>query len=513
MAPKNDFIIVGAGAAGCLLADKLSKHFNVLLIEAGPNMNNDPRVRTPILARSLHSTDLDWGYITEPEPGLNDRQVKHPAGKLIGGSTAINSHVLAHSSKSLHDAWVELGNPDWSWESMSAYYQFSHLENDAQLHAGDYSRNGPIKASFYKEIHPLQRAWSESWSKSIAGGPGVLMVANAIDAAGERSHAGVACLKSLKNLTILQGQVEEVLFDGDQAIGVRLKSGPVYGNEIILCAGTFGSAKILELSGIGRGTIVPSWLDLPVGENLQDHPNFSLSVEVADGVTTIDDPNNRDPTEGFTYSYIYHSLKQDSLASLNIQDSFTRKVVFDPQESSATLYMSKIRRYPELKGNFFSIVTMYSYPLSRGFSKIQSRDPSALPQIKFNYLSDPLDPEIFARHVLEAGNLLQGPLKDFVKTDGIRFPKYESNLESIKEALSNYAYSNYHPCGTCSMMDRARGGVVDQNLKVYGTRCLRVCDASVIPLIPRANIMSTVYAIAGKAADIILAEHMSKTQR
>lgn len=509
MSTKYDFIIVGGGAAGGVIANRLSPHLKVLLIEAGPDANDDPRVTTPSLSRSLQGSELDWKYQTEPEEGLNGRKIKHPAGRLVGGSSAINSHVIAHTAKILHDEWVKLGNSIWSWEAMQPYYRFMTLENTSKLHSGDYpgAEDGPIRASFSQEVHPLQKAWSQSCEESVNGGPGVLTVANAIDANGERSHSGVAFVKPASGrLTLMRGQVRRILFNGNQAIGVDLGSTQVHGPEIILCAGTFGSAKILELSGIGRGIHIPSWLDLPVGENLQDHLNFSISVEV-EGVTTRDDPKERDPKEGAAYNFIYHSLDSNSLQGLNIEDPFLHKVVFSPDETSAALLMVKANRYPEPKGKFMSIITMYSYPLSRGSSRMVTNDPMAHPRIEFRYLSDPTDIEVFAKHVLECEKLLEGPLKKYIKPGGHRVPVYEPNLDSIKQALREYATTNYHPCGTCSMMDRARGGVVDQDLRVYGTKGLRVCDASVIPLIPRANILSTVYAIAEKAADIILAGH------
>lgn len=383
-----------------------------------------------------------------------------------------------------------------------------HYENQSPLHSDEYPGAGPghVKASYYQQIHPLQEAWSASYRKAFNGKSGFSMVANAIDKNGERSHTGVTYIEpALERLTILQGQVRKILFDGNRAIGVDSTSGEVYGTEVILCAGTFGSAKILELSGIGHGDNVPSWLNLPVGENLQDHPNFSISIETEDYL--IPDPKDRDPKEGGTYNFIYHSLGKESLSGLQIDDHFLRKIVFDPDESSATLALIKGNRYPENKGKFFSIIIMYSYPLSRGTSKVVSEDATEHPRIEFQYFSENTDIELFARHVLEVDKLLEGPLKQYNKPEGRRYPSYEPNLASVKEALKQYVYTNYHPCGTCSMMARDRGGVVDQNLKVYGTQALRVCDASIIPLIPRANIISTVYAIADKTADIILAEH------
>lgn len=196
-----------------------------------------------------------------------------------------------------------------------------------------------------------------------------------------------------------------------------------------------------------------------------------------------------------------------------LQYEFIKNAILSPMEATATIVQIHSQRYTDLStrasGRFMSLVSQLSYPFSRGIVHVTSKDPSVHPKIDFRYLSHPLDAEILARHTLQMEKVLQTqPLAQFVKEDGKRLPaEFASPVTTVDEAkaiLPKYAATNYHPCGTCAMMSRELGGVVDQELKVHGVKNLRVCDASVFPIIPRGNILTTVYAVAEKGAAIIL---------
>ncbi len=334
--------------------------------------------------------------------------------------------------------------------------------------------------------------------------------------------------------------------------------------EIILCAGVFESPAILERSGLGSKKVlaaanVPVLYELPgVGENLQDHLNCGLSCETQDNIPTHDEVL-RSPelqkaalleyersrtgrlSEGGAYSFAFTPLQmletpsetqelvemveswveEESNPSLQVQYSIIQKPIESPNEATATTFLLRSQRHrdreslpkgtpPVVDGNYVTVVAMLAHPFSRGSCHISS-NPSHQPEIKFNYLSHPLDTEVLARHMLLIERLFQQPtFSAMTKPQGNRlprsFPYPISSLEDAKQILPINAATNYHPCSTCSMMREDLGGVVDEQVRVYGTKNVRVCDASVLPLIPRGNILTAVYAFAEKAVEMICEE-------
>lgn len=290
-----------------------------------------------------------------------------------------------------------------------------------------------------------------------------------------------------------------------------------------------------------------------VPENLQDHLNFGPSVEVRSDIETLDaavkDPaimaayregylkNRTGPlAEGAAYSFAFWPLQlfntpseeeelKDLLDSYTTQEhdnsrsqreEFIKRMIMSPNEASATVFMTRIQRYTEAgnkaEGNYMTVVAMLSHPFSCGSTHIISAVPSEHPKIDCAYLSHPLDAEILSRHCLQIERLLEQPTyASIIQQGGARLPRefgrpFEEPGE-VKSAISKYGATNYHPCGTCAMMNAADEGVVDGSLRVYGTSNLRICDASVFPIIPRGNILTTVYAVAEKAAEIILNDY------
>ncbi|KAF7909502.1 uncharacterized protein EAF01_003220 [Botrytis porri] len=603
-----DVIIVGGGTAGSLLAARLSSTptFRILVLEAGRNRNSDPKVSTPGLAGSLlGNQNYDWGFRTVSEQGLNGRVILQPRGKLWGGSSAINSHALVYPSSAYHDAWGSLvgaGN-SWDWEGIGKYYtRFQTLQAPSEevrreLEIGDFAMEGEnvrkhdeseyeggIQASYPVTLHPMQKAWTDaiqdlgySSSKNPVEG-GVLggsTTTNAIDSCkGERSHAGVAFLEpSTKrdNLVVRSNVlVNKIMFGEEKRGGKVVATGVLYSQEngktvvvhanreVVVCAGTFGSPKLLELSGIGQRERLTTagiecFCDLRgVGENLQDHLNFGPSVEVLDNIETAD-VSARDPTiteaakrlyeakhigrlaEGAAYSFSYLPLKAfnseeeerelsalvnrilletSSTMSKGLQAQYDiiKRIILDPEEASSTVFMTRKQRYTPsatpAPGNYMTILAMLSYPFSRGSSHITTADASEYPEIKINYLEHPLDAEILSRHIIQIGQMLEQPkLSALLKPNGNTlpsgFPRRAKSVEEVTRYIRQFGATNYHPVGTCAMMSEDLDGVVDENLMVHGTANVRVCDASVIPIEPRGNVLSTVYAVAEKGADIL----------
>ncbi|RYP50158.1 hypothetical protein DL768_004275 [Monosporascus sp. mg162] len=353
-----DFIIIGGGTAGLVLANRLTEDstVQVLVLEAGEDLTEDPRVKTPGLYPTLFGSDADWGAVTEPQvsngrvarrrqhfdiasqSALHNKTINIPHGRVLGGTSAINGQVFVANSKVSIDAWGEFGNPGWSWEALAPYFKKAHTlaspSEDTTLYdhfhldyieANISGRDGPIRASFPADTGELlPKAWIETLhalGHKATGDPfsggfvGAYTNAASIDPqTRQRSYAASAYWKPAQdrsNLTVLTGaHVQRILLRGSASEVVAV--GAIYAQggetktasarkEVILSAGTFHSPKILELSGIGNPDLLSS-LNIPVviankyvGENLQDHPLSGLSFEVKDGVKTIDDLLRQDP--------------------------------------------------------------------------------------------------------------------------------------------------------------------------------------------------------------------------
>ncbi|XPS77617.1 hypothetical protein M3J09_009646 [Ascochyta lentis] len=593
---KNyDFILVGAGSASCLIASRLSQQLpdhQIIVLEAGEHLRNDHRVQTPGLSATLQSNPTyDWQYSAGPEPGLNGKRVKHPRGKLVGGTSAINSHSVVFPNHEWHDRLAEellseAGRAEWSSQGMKDCYRRWQAGDTAPLVSDDLDR---VQTSFPRSMDVLQSEWIKAFEELghattatafAKSSPGAVTTTNAIDSSiGERSHAGVAFLEpALRrgNVTLKTGvKVDSIAFeevvtaDGKlNARGVRYtyhgEEHVIRGRQVILCAGVFESPAILERSGIGSTKIltaanIPILYELPgVGENLQDHLNCGLSFETEDSILTRDEAI-RDPdqskaalleyeksrtgrmSEGGAYSFAFTPLQMlesptetqelteavkvwvegESNASLRTQYHIIQKTIESPKEASATTFMLQAQRHrdtdtlprntpPYVDGNYITVVAMLAHPFSRGSCHISS-DLLQQPDIRFNYLSHPLDTEILARHLRLIERLShQSTFTAMTKRGGKRlprsFPHPISSLEDAKRMLPINAATNYHPCGTCSMMRQDLQGFVDERLRVYGAHNVRVCDASVLPVIPRGNILTAVYAFAEKAVEIISRE-------
>ncbi|MCJ1445921.1 MAG: hypothetical protein MMC23_006426 [Stictis urceolatum] len=597
-AEDYDFILVGAGSASCLITSRLSQQLpdhRILVLEAGEHLRDDPKVQTPGLSVTLKSNPTyDWQYSTAPEPGLNDRRVKHPRGKLVGGTSAINSHSVVFPNYEWHDRLAEellsgSGRAEWSSQGMRDCYRRWQAQSSGPRVNDDVESLDRVQTSYPRTMDVLQSQWMKAFEElghatSTTGfaesSAGAVTITNAVDSSnGERSHAGTAFLEpALKrgNVTLRTGvKVDKIAFeevltaDGRlNAKGVRYtyqrEEYLISGREIILCAGVFESPAILERSGVGSKEVlaaanVPVLYELPgVGENLQDHLNCGLSCETQDDIPTRDEVL-RNPevqkaslleyersrtgrlSEGSAYSFAFtplqmletpsetqelteivkHWVEEESNPSLQTQYSVIQKTIDSPSEATATTLMLRLQRHRDteslpkdtpalVNGNYVTVVAMLAHPFSRGSCHISS-DPSHQPEIKFNYLSHPLDTEILARHLRLIERLFQKPTFTAVrKPKGNRlprsFPYPISSLEDAKKILPINAATNYHPSSTCSMMREDLRGVVDERLRVYGTKNVRVCDASVLPIIPRGNILTAVYAFAEKAVELICGE-------
>ncbi|KAK4035011.1 hypothetical protein C8A01DRAFT_38523 [Parachaetomium inaequale] len=591
MASEFDFVIVGGGTAGLVLAARLSEDTDaqVLVVEAGDDLSADPRVNVPAMWPTLQGTESDWQLKSVPQNTLGNRELVIPQGRLLGGSSALNAMNFVVGAKEDLDAWAKLGNPGWDWESFSKHLKKTYTMTDGSK----TDNNGAIQTNIPEE----ETKWPKVWRDTLAGlgypadnDPlsgdiqGAVMYPDAIHPETKtRSYAGNAYLAPARdrpNLTVWTGvTVEKILFDktAEDAVATGVQytkdgqsSTVAARKEVILSAGVFHSPKILELSGIGDAKLLQSLgidvvVDNPfVGENLQHHPMSVLSFETADdgepGFDTIDALARQDPaaiaaaTEAYTTSQrgpfsrtncntMAHlpfpgpATDAESLLSTltTTSDSNTKQTpayttaatalahtaLTSPATASGYYVFAPCRANPGPSGRnvampsteqYITVALLLTRPLSRGSVHLTSADPTSTPAIDPRYLTHPLDIEVLARHVQFVDSTLvkAEPLASRLKGEaegGKRTPEgwpaglLSRDLGETKRFLRETAGASTLYTSTCSMMPREMGGVVDSALRVYGTRNVRVVDASVMPFITRGDTMATVYGIAEKAAE------------
>ncbi len=516
-----DYIIVGAGSGGCVLAARLTEDPNVsvLLLEAGAATT--PREsRIPAAFSKLYRTAVDWNYSTEPEPHLNGRRLYWPRGKMLGGSSAINAMIYIRGNALDYDHWKSLGNPGWGFTDVLPYFKKS--ENQARGASAYHGTGGPLYVADLRYVNILTRAFltaagelgipsNPDFNAEGQNGVGLYQVTQRN---GKRHGAADAYLNSARrraNLSVLTGaHATQVLMEKGRAVGVAYIRDGVSeearaDGETILSGGTINSPQLLLLSGIGpadeikKNGIKPAY-DLPgVGKNLQDHVMVSVGYICTKPVTLAS-------AESVPNLLRYFLFKRGPLVS-NVAEAGiflrTESGLVEPnlQLLFGSAYYVNHGLTPR-KEHCFGFGPTLITPESRGEISLRSTSPLAPPAIRANYLSTEADMRVVVHGVRLSRQLAHSKAFEAYRGNELHPGTNAQTDAEIAEFVRREAETLYHPVGTCKMGNDSMA-VVDARLRVRGIEKLRVVDASIMPRIIAGNTNAPTIMIAEKAADMI----------
>jgi choline dehydrogenase len=522
-----DYIVVGAGSAGCVLANRLSANpaHKVLLLEAG-GKDLSPWLHIPVgYFKTMHNPAFDWCYLTEPDPGIAGRRLQWPRGKVLGGSSALNGLLYVRGQSADYDRWAELGNPGWSFEDVLPYFKKSEDNQRGADHyhgvggpqkVSDLRLRRPIAEHFIQAATEIGIPFNEDYNGEEQEGVGYFQQTAYNGFRWSTAKSFLRPAKSRSNLTVLtRAQVTRLVMDGKRVTGVEYQQGGRIGTadakaEVVLCAGAINSPQILQCSGIGdpeqlKAVGVETRHALTgVGKNLQDHLQIRL-VFKTNKRTLNDELNN--PLKQMMVGIQYFLTRTGPLTLAASQVTiFTRSsdtverpdIQFHMQPLSADKPGDGVHPF-----SAFTASVCQLRPHSRGHIAIASADPLAYPKIYPNYLSDERDCAVAVGGIKVARRIAEAPsLRDCIVDEHVPGREFQSDDELL-DAARRYSQTIYHPVGTCKMGNDS-SAVVDHRLRVHGIEGLRVADASIMPEIVSGNTNAPTIMIAEKAADMIL---------
>ncbi len=526
-----DYVIVGAGSAGCVLADRLTEsgQYRVLLLEAGPPDRN-PWIHVPIgYGKTMIDPHVNWRFETEPEPHMHGRRLYWPRGRTLGGSSSINGLVYVRGHPADYDAWAAMGNPGWSHSDLLPCFRRAETNSrgPSEWHGG----SGPLHVSDIGIRHPLVEAFIEGAAELGIGrtddfngpcqeGSGYYQLTTHRGLRSSTARSYLARARGRRNLKVLTGaHATRVVLEGTRATGVEwirsgLEEAVRVRGEVLLCAGAIQSPQLLELSGIGQPErLAGLGLDVRVpspgvGENLQDHLQVRLIYRCSQPVTTNDDLRT---LAGRVRIGLQWLLARRGPLAIGIQlgGLFARAMPQaqrpDVQFHFGTISADVVAGRPhDFSG--FTLSMCQLRPTSRGSIHARSPDPLAAPAIRANYLATEHD-----REVMVAGTRLSRALMRtramgrFIEAEYKPAGAMGDDDASMLEFVRREGVTIFHPVGTCAM-GPGQDAVVDARLRVYGAAGLRVVDASIMPLLVSGNTNAPAIAIGEKASELILAD-------
>jgi choline dehydrogenase-like flavoprotein len=521
---RVDYIIVGAGSAGCVLANRLSADpsVRVLLLEAG-GRDRSPNIKIPAAFAKQFHTKLDWDFATEPEPYVDGRSLYIPRGKGLGGSSSMNAMLYVRGRPLDYDGWEAQGAPGWGYRDVLPYFKRS--EDNVRGASEWHGAGGPLRVGEQRSPRPLDRRliaasaaagipWVADYNGPEQDGVAMFQVTQS---RGRRWSAADAFLRPAldrPNLEVRTGAtVLGVELQGPRAVGVRVRAGRrgsavlTAGREVLLAAGAIGSPQLLQLSGIGapdelRAAGVDLRHGLPgVGGNLQDHPFVTVIWEVSDTDTLYFAEQPRflaewllrrsGPLSSTVAEVVAFHRTRGGLPAADIQ--FHMGAAYYEDHGAETF-----------DGHAMVIAPVLLTPRARGRVWLRSADPTAKPRIITNSLSEPEDMASLVAGVRVAREIAAQREAAEIITREIKPGPGAADEAELAADIRRRLMLIYHPVGTCRMSDTADEAVVDSRLRVHGLEGLRVVDASIMPLIPGGNTNAPTIMIAEKAADLIL---------
>ena len=534
MAEQYDYVIVGAGTAGCVLANRLTAcgKYTVCLLEAGPSDWN-PMIHIPAgFMKTIANPSVNWLYQSEPCPGTNGRTIPMPRGKVLGGSSSINGLIFSRGQKMDFDVWAQKGNRGWSYDDVLPYFcRYESHENSednnlrgqsGEMTITDLKWRDPLCEAFIRGAESIGIPRNPDYNGAYQEGTSYVQRTSTGKLRMSAARAFLKPARKRRNLRVItNAHATKILFDGKRATGVAYKRGGFSGRsdevhasrEVIISGGTINSPQLLQLSGIGPTNLlnnlgVEVLHNLPgVGENLRDHYGARLTAR-AKNVDTINELAHGPKLVGEIIKYFlgrrsilelgptlvycfWHS--DEMIRNADLQISFTPASYDEGKQA-------KLDREPG-----FSLAAWQQRPESLGYVRARNKNPFEKPQIQPNYLSHEEDRRVLLAGIKISRRLMNtealAPYFDYEGYPGAHVQKDDELLDVARQRSTTL----YHLMGTCRMATKTDPtAVVDEQLCIHGLQNIRVIDASIMPSMPSANLNAAVMMIAEKGADMIL---------